>query len=191
MGWLRGRKGKETGDEMGKPRGAAVPSGAVREGGGGGAQPFTSVAFSLSADREGRGGGRGIAGEGGTCRSVSPRCRAEQLQSAGERAVGQTLRGQRALRGAAAGERGARPPPRRGQERTPRRRGTARRGSSPPRAPGPAVGLPPGFILSFNLFFPFDPLGFFSPSLSCRASPRPQFPPSLASLDFFLLILLF
>lgn len=77
----------------------------------------------------------------------------------------------------------------RGEERTPRRRGTARRGSSPPRAPGPAVRLPPCFILSFNLFFPhlyFDPLGFFFSFLSYRAFPRPSSLPLYPAWIFLL-----
>lgn len=67
---------------------------------------------------DGMGGEEGgeSSGRVGLRRSLSPRGRAEQLQSAGERAVGRALRGERALRGAAAGVRGAGLPlPRRGR----------------------------------------------------------------------------
>ncbi|XP_074435886.1 vascular endothelial growth factor A, long form isoform X3 [Larus michahellis] len=79
-----------------------------------------------------------------------------------------------------------------GEERTPRRRGTARRGEQPSAGTGTCCWLRRlAFILSFNLFFPhlyFDPLGFFIlffflPFL--QSLPPHRFPPSLASLDFF------
>lgn len=130
---------------------------------------------------------------GGTCRSVSPRGRCDQLQSADERrAVG------RALRGAAAGVRGAGLPPRRG-----RGAHAAPAGDSAPRAALPGhrdLLLACRLALSSRLiyFFPhlyFDPLGFFFSLPFLQSLPTPQFPPSLFSLDifffFFFHILLF
>lgn len=129
-----GRQGREPGGEMCEPRGAAVASGA-----GGrwrGAHPLPPWPFRPA--RKGMGGEEGgeLPGRVGLRRSVSPRGRAEQLQSAGERAVGRALRWERALRGAAAGVRGARLPPRRG-----RGAHAAPAGDSAPREqPSPGTG---------------------------------------------------
>uniref|UniRef100_A0A8V0Z4M1 Vascular endothelial growth factor A n=3 Tax=Phasianidae TaxID=9005 RepID=A0A8V0Z4M1_CHICK len=139
-------------------------------------------------NRDGWRGGRGPAEEGGTSpERLSPRPR-RAVAERRQRAVGRALRGERALRGAAAGERGARPPRCRGRGAHAAPAGDSAPREEPCAAPGPAVGLPPCFILSFNLFFPhlyFDPLGFFFfPPFPAEPPPAP-FPPSLASLDFF------
>ncbi|XP_064914141.1 radial spoke head protein 9 homolog isoform X1 [Columba livia] len=145
--------------------------------------------------KKGRGGGRRIAVEGWDFAGASlpasapSSCRAPASGWRGGRCAGNGRCAEPPLECAECGCRRAG-----GEERTPRRRGTARRGSSPPRAPGPAVGLPPCFILSFNLFFPhlyFDPLGFFFPPFPAEPPSAPV--PSLSSQFgfFFFYILIF
>lgn len=97
-----GRQGREVGGVTWEPRGACVcvcvdgegVSAVPRGAGGGGRAPlylrglFAQRGKGWEGRREGnRRGGVGLR------RSLSPRRRAEQLQSAGERAVGRALRG--------------------------------------------------------------------------------------------------
>lgn len=153
-----------------------------------GRAPLTSVAFSPSAERDGRGGGRGIAGEGGTSpERLSPRPRravAERRRTgsgAGAALGAGAARSRRwSARSAAAAAPGAR---------------SARRAGGGQRAAGAALPGHRDLLLACRLalssrliyFFPTYTLihwdFFFLPLL--QSLPPPQFPLSLASLDFF------
>uniref|UniRef100_A0A669P5P7 Vascular endothelial growth factor A n=1 Tax=Phasianus colchicus TaxID=9054 RepID=A0A669P5P7_PHACC len=129
----------------------------------------------------------GTDGRVGLLRSVSPRGRAEQLQSAGSgrwggRCAGSGRCAEPPLESAERGCRGAG-----GEERTPRRRGTARRGRSRTRHRDLLLACRRALSSRLIYFFPTYTLirwDFFFPPFPAEPPPAP-FPPSLASLDFF------
>lgn len=188
-----GGAGRGAAREPREPRSGARRAGRTAEGA---ATPCAPSPFRPACNRDGWRGGRGPRRRVGLLRSVSPRGRAEQLQSAGSgrwggRCAGSGRCAEPPLESAERGCRGAG-----GEERTPRRRGTARRGRSRARHRDLLLACRRALSSRLIYFFPTYTLirwDFFFPSLSCRASPRPV--PSLSSqfgfFFFFFFLLLF
>lgn len=174
-----GGAGRGAAREPREPRSGARRAGRTAEGA---ATPCAPSPFRPACNRDGWRGGRGPRRRVGLLRSVSPRGRAEQLQSAGSgrwggRCAGSGRCAEPPLESAERGCRGAG-----GEERTPRRRGTARRGRSRARHRDLLLACRRALSSRLIYFFPTYTLirwDFFFPSLSCRASPRPV--PSLSS----------
>uniref|UniRef100_A0A8C9LE43 Uncharacterized protein n=1 Tax=Pavo cristatus TaxID=9049 RepID=A0A8C9LE43_PAVCR len=179
-----GGAGRGAAREPREPRSRARRAGRTAEGA---VTPRAPSPFRPACNRDGWRGGRGPPRRVGLLRSVSPRGRAEQLQSAGSgrwggRCAGSGRCAEPLLESAERGCRGAG-----GEERTPRRRGTARRGRSRARHRDLLLACRRALSSRLIYFFPTYTLirwDFFFPPFPAEPPPAP-FPPSLASLDFF------